>query len=1436
MSLIRCSGRYFEETSIPLPEPPKDDGTINASKPTRLSTQPLEQVDVAASIDAPATEAALTSVADVPLPSKPMTDVVGQTIASGLLDGDSELAQPTTYAQSAPAQPDGPVAPPSLTAPPEPEEEADLSAETQNLLDLETPEKPAKVVHLPSEDAQDEQMREVEDERRKKSDTDSTRSRTHLQTQELASSPSSTVGAYSAATPVPPQDSPETSPDSESADDIDVLPPKDMQPSPEEQREQEEHDRLLAAQKDLARRQALGDLSNPDDQLRWEEREAVARDAEEQAAREAINGPEGDAKNVNAETQAEEVMNGVEDGQEEEQSETGESDEAAKEVTQPLAADVHADATEDEDGDNITVARLKKVPLAIDTSGPRPIPSEGHDRPPAEHQDRVRTNAAFDRLEKRDVSVIVGRTGSQAGPLTPLEGVSPMTARLPKDAHGIAPPSASFQTPRRPGRSPGLPMTPSDSQSLLDDLMALKGAADDPDRDYLEPLFRIQAHDSPNVRTTSLPDLVRSASKTISTEDQFASLHERLDYRILRRIYQLQNANKWSLRQMEKQMEPEQSVTHHDHLMSEIQWMRKDFKNEQKTKKSVAGWLARRCADYVNAPEDQRRSMVHALPPPKEAKAQPVASEEQPPDLEYSGESAPENDAGPPTPRVEAVLPSMLVVPPELSLSVSGLQKDGKLSKALESLPIVGLPDFTTKKSSSTPLTPASKFVNSKVLPQPKPRLRKRSRYDYEDDAEILERQPDNKRLREARELAPEDQEIALFHPENKHIRDRLHANNAFRPPSEFVMPSTQFYEFRNGSQWISEDDYRLKKLAKDYSFNWSLIADELQLPAAFKSSAERRTPWECFERWVELEQLPTEMKKTMYFKTWYQRLEQSQQAAERRYQAQVAAMQAANNGQATHVPMRRRTVPTRVEKRKNTRYLWMVDAMRKGARKREQHAYKQAEGEFVGTELTPAAKKHVADEEDAAHRAAAQRKTQSDSNQPRAPMLTPQEFSKKRYERDLQIQEAQRQHRAKILEAQQRQLMAARQAQQQTQQGVQGGAPGQQRPGSSSNVPAQQAQMQPNGQQQPNVNGQMPQQAGRPSLPMATRNGHLAVPQVNAQGVPQAQMRPNGHLATPQDMQRLAHANAQARNAPYGGQQPYQTPNANMQSPGSGGMSAQQQMQSNQAMLANMQQQLTNSNHHQGSPAGVGNHQMSASPSMPPPPTPQQGHPQQLSSGHVPALLNIKSQLRAKFPLYSDDQVNNMATEMLKSQSQTSSQARQSAMNAAAGINGGVAPQSHGNNMQAYAQNQALYQGNNSLPNGNYVNADNSGQAQTNLGSASTSPTQQQYAALMRQRQLQQMRMSPNSNHATLSGGSPSMTHASPGMTPVSPSMQYANPMTSAMNVAGMSAQQRPPSRGATPQMQRLGSSSSVPGMAGLPSPQGLQGSPRNLPAGMAR
>lgn len=419
------------------------------------------------------------------------------------------------------------------------------------------------------------------------------------------------------------------------------------------------------------------------------------------------------------------------------------------------------------------------------------------------------------------------------------------------------------------------------------------------------------------------------------------------------------------------------------------------------------------------------------------------------------------------------------------------------------------------------------------------------------------------------------------------------------------------------------------------------------------------------------------------------------------------------------------------------------------------------------------------------------------------------------------------------IAEAQQRQAQMARAVQQ---QGLQNGT--QQRP-ITAGAPGQQGQIQVNGQHAQSINGQMPSQP-RQALPMATRNGHLAVPQVNAQGIPQAQMRAAGAIGQNPDMQRLAHANAQAqaRNGQYAGQQ-YQMPNASMISPGANGMSTQQQIASNQALLAAFQAQQSNGqSNSQSSMQSNGGQQMSQSPSMPPPPTPA-NFGQQLSSGLIPGIVNIKAQLARNYPHMTDEQLNAAATEQLKRQSQTSNQARQNAMNAAAGINGLPSP-AQANNMQAYNHNQAAFQNNASMVNGTngYVNGDG-GSQQANMSGAHTSP-QQNYASIMRQRQLQQLsRMqSPNATHASLSG-SPSAAHVSPDMAHVSPSMQYSNVNMGGVAMNGMNGQ-RPPSRSNTPQMQRLGSSGSVPGVGvpGMQSPgaSGLQGSPRSMQAGMAR
>lgn len=884
----------------------------------------------------------MTAADDLPTAPDPMAIAALRNIVPPtLLDTSSDSIMPQTRLQRA-ARPEGLTVAPLKVAPLGPDEKATLSTAAKAAINARTPPKPAKTVHLPPETEQLARLRErqqAEDDERRKSETDgTTRPSQQKSHADLASSPSSTVGPYSVATPVPPQESPDTSPDSDTMQ-VEVLPPDDMQHAVDQRREKEEHDRLLEVQKEIARKEAFGDEATPDAQLEWEAREAAAREAEEAAARLSVRGPEADG----AKTEAEEVMEDVQESDGRARPLTPEPSIDEKHDNKPSVSKAHSrPATpHGEDEENIVVKPRTRTP---------PAESSGRRRGSVERQSGPRMMSRVSSGTRKGDAETFEASASQptATPVQPKDALSPrsMSPTTVRQSRGSATSQAVvvMQTPPRRPRTV-THRTPANREAALTDLAPLKGAAEDPDRDYLEPLFRIQAHDSPNSRMRSLPDLVKSANKHLSTEDHFANLHERQDYRMLRRIYQLQNANKWSLRQMDKCSEPPPPVSHWDRIMGEMKWMRKDFKAERKMKKSVCAWLAQRCAEYVGAGTSERLSLRLVTRAPSARVQSP--SEERVPKLEFSGESAPEDNDMPDTPTADEVLRSTLVVAPEMSSVIAELQTTGKLSQALLSLPRCDLSQLPVR---SQRVTTVSKFVQGKIVPKPIAPTRKRSRFDYEDEAETLQTEPDSKRLREERIALPEDEDVALFQADNKHIRDRLHANNAFRPPSEFVMPSTPFYEFRNGSHWIWEDDQKLRKLAKEYTFNWSLIADEMTLPSRFKSSAERRTPWECFERWVELETLPAEMRKTMYFKTWFQRLEQSQLAADRRHQTQVAAIQtqAQANGVQAHVPMRRRTIPTRVEKRKNSRYLWLVDAMRKLAKKRESNAYKQAEGECL--------------------------------------------------------------------------------------------------------------------------------------------------------------------------------------------------------------------------------------------------------------------------------------------------------------------------------------------------------------------------------------------------------------------------------------------------------------------------------------------------------
>lgn len=558
--------------------------------------------------------------------------------------------------------------------------------------------------------------------------------------------------------------------------------------------------------------------------------------------------------------------------------------------------------------------------------------------------------------------------------------------------------------------------------------------------DYFTTLF-VQGFTQNAKWMKPIDSLLNSAHKTLSTADAHLSIMEQQACRVLRRVYHLQQQDKWSLRQPRRYPEPRRPVAHWDQVLEEMKWMRTDFRQERKWKRSAARVLAFACADWVAADDVKRKLLQVPAIIPKPAAARTVPGDDSGqmedvdmPDQQENEVSATkqktasgldtdmdnENSDEPGEVYIPAmddeeqisvthVVPAQIFALPDTSLTFS-FSNSSAFTKILDELPMYGgplqIPDNADLlKSDQDPdahwklaAVPLTKYVERPMVPVLKGPPTKRSRYQFAEESDSDAEDEDNIVYRNNRgdtagplkgqAVERELKHVALFDPEMQVLRDRLHAGHQFRPPTEHPMPLQSFYESRTASQWTYAEDDQLKRLVREYSYNWSLISSKMAMPSLFSSGAERRTPWECFERWVHLEGLPNDMAKTQYFKTYQYRIDQAQAVIAAKNQ--IAQAQA-GPGAVTPVPRKRLTTTIRVERRRAQKHLTLLDAMRKLAKKREATAHKTASVQAMR-------KQNESQQQ--------QQQQNSQAQQPRGPNKTPRDYSLMRYERDQQINE----------------------------------------------------------------------------------------------------------------------------------------------------------------------------------------------------------------------------------------------------------------------------------------------------------------------------------------------------------------------------------------------------------------------------------------------
>ena len=947
-------------------------------------------------------------------------EVVETRVQSGAQDVSPEPSQQSTVVpdsinQGNALEKDASIDPSAIA--PTDSEDADAALVTNGSSPATTTDntqKPPQVIHLPPQDVQEARLQETERRLEKVAEKerreDERLTIPHTTGPADVSSPSSTVGPYSQATPHAAHHSPDTSPDTESYHERNHVPVlNDDALDPAAQQVKEDHERALQKRMKEARELARAredDSPTPDIEKQIETEQAIrlARDGKSRLG-ESLDAP--DAHSVmKSENQL------VRDGVLAPIDAKAVHDPAADSLptpttTAPEPSTLDRDSTEMNQHQVDDTARDQPTPPAdthvdADMKG-NPLPNVDVTTS-SQRPDRMTTRVSSGALRQKSVSEIIAGNAAQKAMLTPRSSnlsasISPSRPRT--GTHRSQEVSTVVFAKKTPTRSSKA------LQSYNEDYASLQGASEDSSRDYLEGLFKYQAHHPP--RSVPLQELVGSARKTVSTAGTLAMIREHQDYKILKRVYQLQNANRWSLRQLQKAVEPERPFTHQDQLLLEMKAMQVDFREERKWKRSLAATFAEWCAEYVNSdPADRAALRVNAHIPSLTRRAGSVdedMNDAPTPDLVHTGQHETESES---FADEDELLTPLNANPPAGLFSlgfhdvVMKIERTPASDTMFRELPfyepmLEGSSDTNPFSLSEPPILPVSKFVTGKLVSQIRGPPRKRSRYDYDSEdepstppsrsgtsAEHSMPSTPGRRLFCRNDLPPEMTDVALFNAENKHVRDRLQAAHQFRPPTEFNMPSVAFFENRTPSQWLWEEDQKLRALVKEYTFNWSLVSQQLSLPSQFVSGSGRRTPWECFERWVQLEGLPAEMSKTQYFRTYQGRLEQANKTVYAQFQAQQQQQQ--QQGPPPGQPRRRpTTTPIRVERRRENRHLAIIDGMRKLARKRESAAHKQAESQ----------------------KAAALRKAHEPAA-PKSNVHTPQEFSRLKWEREEKLKQRQ--------------------------------------------------------------------------------------------------------------------------------------------------------------------------------------------------------------------------------------------------------------------------------------------------------------------------------------------------------------------------------------------------------------------------------------------
>lgn len=530
-------------------------------------------------------------------------------------------------------------------------------------------------------------------------------------------------------------------------------------------------------------------------------------------------------------------------------------------------------------------------------------------------------------------------------------------------------------------------------------------------------------------QTLPLIKLLPGAHKALTTESYESALLEGKIAVLYSRIEELKRQGKWSLRQPLSHKCPVKKTTHWDYVIKEGNWMAMDFKEQVKYKKAACLNMAQAVEDYwsgkdvkirrkeiVRMSEEEVEELlasaasaaladeaaekaVDTVEPVESVEPAAVSAEVADPaavpaadsadDMEVDKLDIPEpepqqepqpqaEDTQPtiqPPPQQPTIDTNLLLQPPQepqtppppqetftippkvpdhsifkLHVDISDLQK-------MDQSIIRNLPKFTAfddeevQNVGSKPLKSSHNDIItiSKLL------------YSPEEDEGFHKLVVKEKVNKIEPKSIPEYQK-GLFGTQNHR------KFNYLKPPKP---PLIKNIEYRSPTIWLPRDDKLLIHYVAEFCFNWDLISEHLLSTVAsmkrYESNIERRTPWQCFERYIQLNEKFqfNDMKGPYSYNAqqWLEQAHRAQSTTKRRISPLGVGNESIQRGH------------------RRLRWASMFDSIRKCMKKRETHIAKM--NSRRATDYTQ----------------------QATTKNDKCP--TPAELSKLKYERDKSIQEA---------------------------------------------------------------------------------------------------------------------------------------------------------------------------------------------------------------------------------------------------------------------------------------------------------------------------------------------------------------------------------------------------------------------------------------------